>query len=111
MLHALQPDQPVGKLGHLSRFAVHDQDFKTGVVVQMRMAGGDHHFVVRVLRLSQFLCDTAGVVVVDEGHRAHHGRVRSSGLLGHQPVADQIAKRLRPVGIAAPPDQAVKPLE
>ena len=42
MLHAFEADQPIGKLFHMSRFSMHDQHFQAGIVVQVRMAGGDH---------------------------------------------------------------------
>ena len=111
VLHALQADELIGKMGHLGRLAMYDQHLEAGVVVQVRVASRDHQFVVLVLRLGQFFRNAAGVVVVDEGYRAHHGRLRGGGLLGYQPVANQIAKGFRPVGVAAPSEGAVKPLE
>ena len=46
VLHALQADQPVGKLLHPRRLAVDDQHLKAGVVVKVGMAGGNHQIVV-----------------------------------------------------------------
>ena len=88
MLYTLEADQHVGKLGNLGRLAVHDQYFKAGIVVQVRMAGGDHQFMVRVLRLGQLFRDAVRVVVEDERDRAHDYRFRRRGLLGYQSVAN-----------------------
>jgi len=111
VLHTLEADEAVGELGHLGRFSVNDQHFKTGVVVKMRMAGGDDEFVTGVLHFSQLFRDAAGVMVVDEGDGAHHGRVRRGGLLTDQAVADEVAKGLGAVGIAAMADGTIEPLE
>jgi len=54
VLHALQSDQTVGKLGHARRLAVDDQHLKAGFVIEMGMAGRDHKIVVLVLHFSQF---------------------------------------------------------
>ena len=74
VLHAFQANEAIGKLGHLGRFAMDDQHFKAGVVIQVGMAGGDHQIVVCMLHLGELFRDAVGVVVVDEGDRAHHGR-------------------------------------
>jgi hypothetical protein len=53
MLHALEADEAIGKLGNLGRFAVDDQHFKAGVVVKVGMAGGDHQLMVLMLHLGE----------------------------------------------------------
>ena len=49
--------------------------------------------MVRVLRLGQLFGHAVGMMVEDQRDRAHHRRVRLRGLLGYQPVANQISKR------------------
>ena len=46
---------------------MHDEDFETGVVVEVSVAGGDDELVAGVLQLSEFVADSPGVVVVDKG--------------------------------------------
>ncbi len=100
VLHTFEADKAVGKLRHPGRFAVNDQHFKAGVVVEVGVTGGDHKLVVCVLNFSELFRDAVSVVVVDEGDGADHSRVRGRGLLSDQAVADQVAKGFRPVGIA-----------
>ncbi len=42
VLHALQSNEQVGKMGHSGRFAMDDQHFEARVVIQMGVAGGDN---------------------------------------------------------------------
>lgn len=39
VLYTLQADEAVGQLFHIGGLALHDQDLKTRVVIQMRVAG------------------------------------------------------------------------
>ena len=39
VLHTLEADEQVGEVLDAGGLAVHDQDFKAGIVVEMRMAG------------------------------------------------------------------------
>jgi hypothetical protein len=94
VLHALEPDEAIGKLLYLGRFAMHNQNLKTRIVIQMRMACGNNEFMMRVLQIGQLFAYSVRVVVVDEGDCANNSGVRGGGLLGYQPVADKIAKGL-----------------
>jgi len=111
MLHALETDDNIGEKLNARGLAVDDQHFKAGVLVEMRMSGGDHQVMVLVLRLRELLCDAMGVMVVDEGDGADHGCVGRGGPLAHQPVADQVPECFRSVRVAALLYGAVEPLE
>ena len=50
VLNALQPDQSVSQLMHLTQLPFHHDDLKAHVMVQMRMHGGDDDFVIFVLQ-------------------------------------------------------------
>jgi len=111
VLHAFEAYENVGEVLDAGGIAMHDQHFKAGIVVEMRVTRGDQEVVVLVLYLGQLLGDSGGVVVEDEGHGADDGRVGRGGLLAHQPVADQVPECFRPVRVSALLNGAVEPLE
>jgi hypothetical protein len=76
MLNAFQPNQAPCKLLNFSGFAVHDEHFKAGIVVEMSVAGGDHQLMMRVLQIGQFVGDAMHVVVIDEGHGTDYCGIR-----------------------------------
>jgi hypothetical protein len=49
MLHALDADEQIGQLLNLLRFAFHHDNFKTSVVVEVSMNGGNDFTVVLML--------------------------------------------------------------
>ncbi|SPE19865.1 hypothetical protein SBA5_250095 [Candidatus Sulfotelmatomonas gaucii] len=73
MLHAFEADEDVGEVLHAARLAVNDQHFKTGIVVEVRVARGNDEVVMRMLRFSEPLGDAVRVVVEDEGNGADDG--------------------------------------
>ena len=60
-------------MGHSGRFAMDDQHFEARVVIQMGVAGGDDEFVAGMLDFGEFFRDAVGVMIVDQGDRAHDG--------------------------------------
>ena len=64
MLHPFQSDQLAGKLLHCRRLAMHDKHLQAGIVIEMRVAGGDDQFVMFVLQIGQLFADT----VLRDGH-------------------------------------------
>src|SRR5580658_5086172 len=111
VLHAFEADEPIGKLFYRGRLAVDNQRLETGVVVQVRVAGGDDQVMTGVLKLGQLFRNSTSVMVVNQGDSADDGRIGCGGLLGHQPVADQIPECFRAVGVASMADGPVEPLE
>ena len=55
VLHAFEADEQVGEVLDAGGLAVDDEHFKAGVVIEMRVAGGDNQVVVLVLQLGEFL--------------------------------------------------------
>ena len=93
-------------LPHFRRSAAHHQDLQAVVVIQVHVQGGEDRVMEVVLDIGEFLVQQAHVVIVDQGDGAHHLAFgRFPGLLD-QLVADQVAERLRAVGVAALRDQA-----
>ena len=71
MLDSFQRDQLAGELLHRRRTAMHNQHLQAGVVIQMRVAGGDNQFVMLMLQLGQLLAHAVRIVVIDQGDGAH----------------------------------------
>ena len=111
MLYAFQTNDSTGKLLNLPGFTMNDKDLETGIVIEMRMAGGDYQFVTGVLKRRQLLRNTMSMMVVDEGYSADYRGIGTCRLLCDEAVTNQIAKRFGPVGIAKPGDEIVKALE
>ena len=87
MLHAFEADEKVGEVLNARGLAVDDQDFKAGVVIEMRVARRDNQVVVLVLRFGELLGDAGGVMVVDERDGADDGRAGRGSLLADEAVA------------------------
>jgi hypothetical protein len=111
VLHALQTDQPAGELFDLSGLAMNNEDFQAGIMVEMRMTGRNHQFVVCMLEFGQFLGNAVGVMVVDERDGADYRRIGACCPLCDQAIANQVPESLGPVGIAQPGDEIVEALE
>ena len=111
VLDTFEADEAVGELLDLGGFAVDDEDFEAGVVVEMGVAGGDDEVVEGVLEVGELLADAVGVMVIDEGDGADDGGVGGGGLVADEAVADEIAEGLRAVGVAAFLDGAVELVE
>jgi hypothetical protein len=80
-------------------------------MIEMSMAGRDYQVMAGVLDFGQLFRDTVGVVVVDQGDGADNDRIRCSGSLDHQSIADEVAKCFGSVGIATTGNRAIEPLE
>ena len=111
MLHAFQRNEIAGELFHRRRLAMHDQHFQAGIVIQMRVAGGDHQFVMLMLQLGQFFADAVLVMVVDQGDGSHDDGIRRRCPLADQSVTNQIAKGLGAIGISVLAHPLVELLE
>ena len=68
----LQADQATGKALYLCGFAMHDEDLKARIVIEMCVTGRDHQCVIGMLKFRQFLCDTMSMMIVDESDRADY---------------------------------------
>lgn len=111
VLHTLETNQPVGKLLNLGGLAMNDQHLKTGFVIQVRMAGGNHQVMEGVLQIGEFFSDAVGMMIVDEGNRADDGDVGSARLLANQTISNEVAECLGAVGVSGVPDRTVKPIQ
>ena len=76
MLHPFQSDQLAGKLLHCGRLAMHDKHLQAGIVIEMRVAGGDDQFVMFVLQIGQLFADTVLVMVIYQGDSPHDDGIR-----------------------------------
>ena len=92
VLNAFEANEPIGELFNLGRLSVDDEHLKAGVVIEMRMAGGDDQFMVLVLHLGELFSDAVLLMVEDEGDGADYDGVRRRGLLVDEAVANEIAK-------------------
>lgn len=108
VLHTFEANNHVGEVLHARSIAVDNEHFKAGIVIKVRMAGGDNQVVMFVLRVGELLGDAEGVVVVDESDSADDRRVGRGGSLAHQPVADEVAKGFGTIGVSTLLDGAVK---
>ena len=111
VLHPFETDEKVGEVFDARGLAVDDQHFKTGIVIEMRMRGGNNQVVVFVLRFSELLGNPMGMMVVDERDGADDGRVGRGGALADQPVANQVAKGFGTVRVSALLNGTVEPIE
>lgn len=111
MLHTFQADQTSSELLHLSSFAMDNEDFQAGIVIEMCVTGRNDQFVMGVLKFGELLGNSVSVVVIDERDGADHRRTRTCRLLGNQPIANQIAEGLGPIRIPEAGDEMVEALE
>lgn len=111
VLHAFQANQATGKLLHLLGFPMDDQDFETGIMIEMRMTRRDDQFVVSMLDFGKLLRYAVCMMVVDERNGADYRRARTCCLFCDQTIADQITESLGPVRVAEPGNEVVKSLQ
>ena len=104
MFDSLGADENVRHSTNLARPPPNHQHFEAVVVIQVNMKRRKDRVMVVMLDGSEFLAQLADVMVVDQGDGSDHMTVgRFPGFL-HEFVANQIAKRFRPVGVATLPD-------
>ena len=108
MLDALGADQRIGDLAHRRRLTANDQNFEAMVVIEMNVQRGKNDVMKIVLNVGELFVQISHVVVIDQRNRANHAAVGGFPHFFHELVADQIAKGLRPVGIAALSDQMIE---
>ncbi len=108
VLHTLEANETAREPFDLSGFTADDEDFKAGIVVEMRVAGGDDEIVLSMLQLGELFSNAAGMVIVDEGDGADNGSVGRRGAFSNEAVANEIAKGLRAIGITALCDGAIE---
>ena len=101
MFDALDADEGIRHLLDLSPFALHHQYLQTVVVVQMHVHTRQHQFMETVLDIGELLGERRHVMIVDERNRPHRLLILIP-LLPDQIVANQIAERLRSIGILLP---------
>jgi hypothetical protein len=111
VLHSLQSDEAACELLDLSGPAVHNDDFKARIVIEMCVTGRDHQFVMGMLQFRQLLCDAASMMIVDKGHGADYRRIGAGRPLGHEAIADQVTKGFGSVCVSKPGDEIVEALE
>ena len=76
----LRAQDEVRDVLHETRFAAQHDDLKAMVRVEMHVHGRDDGFEVIVLDSVQLLLQVAGVMVEDDGQRAHHLHARRGAL-------------------------------
>ena len=75
VLHSFQANQTAREFLHAFELALHDDDFQTHIVIEMRMDGRNNEFVVPMLQRGQLVSQQAEVMVVDESYGSHHEAV------------------------------------
>jgi len=108
MLHAFSADKTVCKLLHILRGPTKYDHFEAILVVEVGMQGRNNYFMVFVLEIGELLRQKAGVMVVNQGDRAHDERVCGDHYRADEPVANQIAKGFRAVLVALVGDEGIK---
>src|SRR5579875_343450 len=111
MSNALHANEPVRELLYLPGLPLYDQDFQTVVMVEMRVGGSNDHLMMIVLQADQLLRQQPVMVIVDECYRPDHLSLRRLKSSVYQPVADEVTKCLRPIGVALPGNETVKSSE
>ena len=76
VLDPLGADQPVRQLLHLFGLAAKHDDLETTFVIEMSVQRRNDDVVMLMLEGSQFLGEKTGVVIVNQGDRAHDEGVR-----------------------------------
>jgi len=110
MLHALCTDELVRQLLDILRLSAKYDYLQATLVVEMRMQGGNDDCVILVLEIGELLRQQPGVMIVDEGDRAHDKRLCSDNDRGNEPVPNQVAKRLRAVLVTLVRNERIKPM-
>lgn len=111
VLNTFQANQAASECLDPSRFAMDDEDLQAGIMIEVRMAGRDHQFVVCVLKCGQLLANAVGVMVVDERDGANYRRIGIRRPFGDEPIADEIAEGLRAVRITESGDEIIEAIE
>ena len=105
--HAALRRHAVGQRPHRAGRAAQHRHFQAGIMVQVHMHRGHGQVMSGVLRLGDALGQVAGVVVVHVAQRGDAGRLGLRGPVAGQGLAQQVAHRLRPAGIAAGGDAGI----
>lgn len=109
VLHAFDGFQQVGEGLDVLRLAFDRDDLQAIMVVDVDVLGGDDLVEVVVLDVHEPVHEIALVVVVDHGDGP--GDFMTGLPVGfHQRLADEIADRLRPVGVMLGLDMFVEPV-
>jgi hypothetical protein len=111
VLNAFQTNQAAGKLLNLGGFAMHDEYFKTGVMVEMSVAGGNHQFMLSVLQVGQFVGHAMGVMVINERDSANDGGFGLGSFLRYEFVANEITECFGAIGITLVADVVIEALK
>ena len=111
MLDTLCADQQIGKLLNQLRFAFHNDNFETGVMIEVGVHRGDDLPMVLMLDLGQFLRQQAAMVVINQCDRADDLGIWCVNRGRHQAIADKVAQRLRAVSIPLALDKPVESLQ
>lgn len=98
MFHALHADQRVGDLPNLRGISLHDQHFKTVIVVEMHVHAGHDVPLEVVLDMRELPREVTHMMVVDERDRRDRFLVLVP-FLTDKIVADQVAQRFGSVGV------------
>lgn len=110
VLDAFGPDQAVGDLLHLAAFALDHQDFKTMMFIEMDVQRGPKKLLVLVLKVGEGVAQVANGVVVDDRDGADDLPILVPLLLDER-VTDEIANRLRSIGVPFLLDDPVETIE
>src|SRR5271166_1009344 len=111
VLDAFGADQGVSQLFHRAGLAFNYQHLEAIVVVEMNVQRGEDVVEVRVLQSGELFAEQPDVVIVDQRDRADYVAVGALPGFLYQLVADQVAKRLRAIGVSARGDEAIEFVE
>jgi len=110
VLDAFGPDQAVGDFLHLAAFALDHQDFKAMMFIEMDVQRGPKKLLVLVLKVGEGVAQVADGVVVDDRDGADDLPILVPLLLDER-VTDEIANRLRSIGVALLLDDPIEAFE
>jgi hypothetical protein len=96
---------------NIARPAAQEDYLKACIVVEMCMKRRDHHFVMFMLKVGEFLGEKPCVMVVDQSDASHDGSLRCHNRRSDKPVPDQVAERFGAALVAFFSDKFVKPIE
>ena len=111
MLHAFCADESIRQLLDIFRLAAKHDYFQAAFVVEMRVQSRNDDCMMLMLQIGKLLRQQTRVMIVDQGHRAHHKRISSDHDRTYQPVTNQIAECLRTVLIALVSYERIKPAQ
>ena len=110
MFDPLHADQRIGHFLDFSPSPLDDQDLEAMVMVEMDMHAGKNLPLVVMLDVSQLAGQISHMMIIDKGN-GPDGFFVLIPFLPDQAVPNQVAKRLRSIGIVTPPDVAVEFVE